>query len=158
MTAAATCVFQSLSHTSGPALERALLIVEKLKALNSRMVQSVLYERAKIFFEQFPRIASAKTQPRDGEVRSKDVSEEIQASSSRLIDILFGPKTNETEPESTRMKRAVLAVAYANCAVASETGRLTRLTTILENWLGIERSGPIRETVKRALLAIRMRV
>ena len=151
MVAATTCIFQSLSRTSGPTFEQALFIVEKLKALNSGMVQSVLYDRAKIFLEQFPRIDSAKTRQPDGEVRSKDASKEVEAFSSRLIDILFGPKTREAEPETARMKRALLAETYVKCDAASET---RRLTNILERWLDTERSGPIRETVKRALLAI----
>ena len=149
ITAAVTCTFHCLSPPSGPTLERALLILEKIQTLNSRTVQSVLYDRAKIFFEQFPHIDSAKTQQGAGEVRSKDVSKEVEAFSSRLIDILFSPKLSE--PESARMKRAALAVTYVNCAAASETGRLT---STLEKWLASERSRPIHETLKRALLAI----
>jgi hypothetical protein len=48
------------------------------------------------------------------------------------------------------MERAILAVAYGNSAAASETGRLT---TTLEQWLAKERSGPVRETITRALRA-----
>jgi hypothetical protein len=149
------CVFQCLSHTSRPALEQALSIVNKANALNLRTVQIVLYEQAKIFFDKFPRIDNTSARPQDGELRSKNVSGEVEAFSSQLIEVLFGPKTNEREPESTRMKRAVLAVAYADSAAASET---RKLTTTLEQWLEVERSGPIRETVKRALLAIRISV
>ena len=152
MVAAVACVFQCLSRPSGePGLDQALVIVEKAKALNSARVQSELYERAKIFFEQFPRIDKTTTRQQDGEMDPKDLSTEVEAFSLRLIDLLFGPKTNEAEPESTRMKRAVLAVTYANCAAGSETGRLT---VALGKWLDTERSGPIRDTVKRALLAI----
>jgi hypothetical protein len=150
--AAAACVFQCLSYPSGPALDQALVIVEKVNALNLRAVQSVLYERAKIFLDHFPHLDHATPGEHDDEVHSKRVSKEVELFSSRLIDILFGPTTDEAEPESTRMKRAVLAVAYANCAAASEAGRLT---SILEQWLGRERSGPVRETITRALLAFR---
>lgn len=150
--AAAACAFQCLSYTSGPALDQALVIVEKVHALNLRAVQSVLYERAKIFLDQFPHLDTATPGEHDDEVHSKRVSKEVDRFSSRLIDILFGPKTDDAEPEATRMKRAVLAVAYANCAVASEAWRLT---SILEQWLGTERSGPVRETMTRALLALR---
>jgi hypothetical protein len=151
--ASVACVFQCLSHTSRPALDQALSVVQKANALNLRTVQSVLYEQAKIFLDKFPRIENTSMGPQDGDVRSKNVSGEVEAFSSQLIDILFGPKTNEREPESTRMKRAALAEAFAKNAAASET---RRLTTTLEEWLGKERSGPIRETIKRALLAIRM--
>jgi hypothetical protein len=126
-------------------------MVDKVKALNLRTVQSVLYERAKTFFDQLPRIDKTRTRQRDGEVQAKGVSGEVEAFSLRLIDILFGPKTNEAEPESTRMKRAALAVAYANCAAASETGRLT---TTLEQLLDKERSGPTREIIAHALRAL----
>lgn len=149
--AAAACVFQCLSHTSGPALGQALLIVEKVNALNLRAVQSVLYERAKIFLDQFPHVDNTTSQQDDGKVQAKFASKEVEVFSSRLIDILLGPKTHEAESESTRMKRAVLAEAYANSAAASEA---SRLTTILEQWLDEERSGPIRDTVTRALLAL----
>ena len=111
----------------------------------------MLYDRAKIFFEQFPHVDSAKTQQSAGEVRSENVSGEVEAFSSRLIDVLFGPKISEAELESARMKRAALAVTYVKCAAASETGRLT---STLEKWLASERSRPVRETLKRALLAI----
>lgn len=146
------CLFQCLSLTSGPALDQALLIVDKVKALNLRTVQSVLYERAKTFFDRFPRIDDTQAQQHDGEVPSTRESREVEVFSPRLIDVLFGPKTNEAEPESTRMKRAALAVAYANSSTASET---ERLATTLEQWLDKERSGPIRETVRHALLALR---
>jgi hypothetical protein len=151
MAAAVTCTFYCLSPPSGPTLEQALSILEKIQTVKSRTVQSVLYDRAKIFFEQFPHIDSAKTQQNTGEVRSKDVSKEVEAFSSRLIDVLFGPKISEAEPEPTRMKRAALAVTYVNCAVASEIGRLT---STLEKSLASERSRPVHETLKRALLAI----
>jgi hypothetical protein len=149
MAAAVTCTFSCLSPPSGPTLERALSILEKIQTANSRTVQSVLYDRAKIFFEQFPHIDSAKTQQGAGEVRSKGVSKETEAFSSRLIDVLFGPKTSETEPESMRMKRAALAVSYVNCGAASETG-----IGSLRKWLASERSRPVHDTLKRALLAI----
>jgi hypothetical protein len=149
MAAAVTCTFNCLSPPSGPTLERASLILEKIQTVNSRTVQSVLYDRAKIFFEQIPHIDSAKTPQGAGEVRSKDVSKETEAFSSRLIDVLFGPKISEAEPESTRMKLAALAVTYVNCAAASETG-----INILGKWLASERSRPVHETLKRALLAI----
>jgi hypothetical protein len=149
MTAAVTCTFSCLSPPSGPTLERALSILEKIQTVNSRTVQSVLYDRAKIFFEQFPHIDSAKTQQDAGEVRSKDVSKETEAFSSRLIDVLFGPNISEAEPESMRMKRAALAVSYVNCGAASETG-----ISILGKWLASERSRPAREMLKRALLVI----
>ena len=148
MTAAVTCSFNCLFPPSGPTLERALSILEKIQTVNSRTVQSVLYDRAKIFFERFPHIDSAKTQGA-GEVRSKDVSKETEAFSSRLIDVLFGPTTSEAEPESMRMKRAALAVSYVNCGAASETG-----ITTLRKWLASERSRPVHEMLKRALLAI----
>lgn len=151
MAAAVACTFQSLSHLGVPALDQALLIVDKVKVLNSSMIQRVLCERAKIFIEQFPRSDSTGTQQHDGDVQSKIVSKEVEAFSLRLIDILFGPTTYEAEPEPSRMKRAVLAMTYANSAAASEIGRLT---STLEEWLDKERSGPIREIVKRALLAI----
>lgn len=151
MVAAVACVFQCLSRPSGPGLDHALLIVEKAKALNSARVQSELYERAKIFFEQFPRPDKTTTRRQDVEMDPKDLPTEVKAFSSRLIDLLFGPRTNEAEPESTRMKRAVLAATYANCAAASQTGRLT---VALGKWLDTERSGPIRDMVKRALQAI----
>ena len=151
MTAAVTCTFHCLFPPSGPTLERALLILETIQTQNLQTVQSVLYDGAKIFFEQFPHIDSAKTQQGAGEVRSKDVSKEVEVFSSRLSDILIGPKISPAEPEYTRMKRAALAVAYVNCAAASETGRLT---SSLGTWLASERSRPIRETLKRALLAI----
>jgi hypothetical protein len=152
--AAVTCVFQCLSHTSGPTLGRALLIVDKVRALNMRTAESVLYDRAKIFFDQYPRMDNTRTGQYDGDVRSKDVSEDVEAFSSRLIATLLEPKTNKAEPKSARMKRAVLAVTYANsnCASASE---LEWLTTALEQWLDTERSRPIRESVHRALLALK---
>src|SRR5947209_11452388 len=109
MTAAVTCTFNCLSPPSGPTLDRALLILEKIHTANSRPVRSVLYDRAKIFFEQFPHIDSAKAQQGAGEVRSKDVSKETEAFSSRLIDVLFGPKTVEAESESTGMTQVALA-------------------------------------------------
>ena len=145
------CVFQCLSRPGRPALDQALSVFEKAKALNSTRVQSELYDRAKMFFEQFRRIDSTTARQQDGEMGPKMMSKEVEAFSIRLFDILFGPKTSEAEPESTRMKRAVLAVAYAKCAAASETGRLT---TTLQRWLDTERSGPLRETIKRALLVI----
>jgi hypothetical protein len=149
MTAAVTCTFSCLCPPSGPTLERALSILEKIQTVNSRTVQSVLYDRAKIFFEQFPHTDSAKTQQDAGEVRSKDVSKETEAFSSRLIDVLFGPNISEAEPESMRMKRAALAVSYVSCGAAAETGIST-----LGKWLASERSRPAREMLKRALLVI----
>jgi hypothetical protein len=151
MAAAVTCTFNCLSPLSGPTLERALLILEKIQTVNSQTVQSVLYDRAKIFFEQFPHIDSAKTQQSVGEERSGDVSKEVEAFSSRLIDVLFGPKTSEAEPEATRLKRAALAVTYVNCVAASEKGGLA---STLGKWLASERSRTVRETLKRALLVI----
>lgn len=112
----------------------------------------MLYERAKIFVEQFSRIDSTAVRQHDGEVASNNVSKEVEAFSLPLINILISPKTNGAEPESTRMKRAALAVAYANSAPPSETGRLT---SILELWLDEERSGPIRDSLQRALLTLR---
>lgn len=129
-----------------------MAILEKATTQNSRTVQNEFYDRAKTFFEQLQHFDSTTTGQEDAEVQlGKKVSKEVEAFSSGLFDQLFGPKANESEPESTRMKRAALAEAYAKCAAASETGRLTSLASILERWLDNERSGPVRDTIRRTL-------
>jgi hypothetical protein len=119
-----------------------LSIVEKVNTWNVRAVQSVLCERAKIFLDRLGQD--------DGEVRAKIVSREIEVFSSRLMEMLVSPIVSEAESEAARMERAILALAYGNSAASSETGRLT---TTLEQWLAKERSGPVRETITRALRA-----
>lgn len=150
--ACATCVFQSLSHTSGAALDQALAVINTASAVNSRSVQSALYERAKLFFEQYPLPKIAEIQHGDGESdgQSKHVSGGLESFSSQLIDILVGPSMGREEVESARIKRAGLAAAYFDSTVASETGRQS-LGKTLQVWLDSERSGPVREAVKRAL-------
>ena len=154
MTASIACIFQSLSHSSKIALERVTSIIEKVGALNSRSIENACYERAKTFFEQISNSKSLGDQPDSvnggGGVRKKDVSQEITAFSSRLIDMLIGPNAGRDDPEAVRMKRVGLALAYLGSAVACDAGKLT-LTKSLELWLETERSGLVREPLKRAL-------
>ncbi len=154
VTASITCIFQSLSHTSKSALEQATSVIEKVKVLKSRSIENACYERAQGFFEQFSNSENSGDQKGgidgDSDARRKNVSQEVTAFSSQLIDILIGPTTGRDDPESVRLKRVGLALAYLASAVACDTGRLS-LTKTLGLWLETERSGPVRDSLKRAL-------